>query len=72
MHTNIQVGDRFSCMDGWMTAPPGAICKVIYFKGISAKFKMLVEWEAPEKNLSRDTTSELVAEDMKHFEFMTN
>jgi len=33
---------------------------------------MLVEWEAPEKNLSRDSTSELVAEDLKHFEFIPN
>jgi len=70
MRTNIQVGDRFCCKDGWMTASPGAICKVIYFKGTSVKFKMLVRWETPEKNLSPDASSELVAEDLKHFEFI--
>ena len=53
-----------------MTASPGAICKVIYFKGTSVKFKMLVLWETPEKNLSPDASSELVAEDLKHFEFI--
>lgn len=55
-----------------MTASPGAICKVIYFKGTSLKFKMLVLWETPEKNLSPDSSSELVAEDLKHFEFIPN
>ena len=72
MRTNIQVGDRLCCKNGWMSAPPGAICKVIYFKGTSVKFNMLVLWETPERNFSPDPSSALVAEDLEHFEFIPN
>jgi len=68
--TNLHVGDLLQATCDHYPARSGAIGRIISFEGLPEQWYVVVKWEEPLKNFTRETNSDLTPLDLKYFELV--